>query len=114
MYINTHVIYYVEAVHRFYESRRQLFNDNLRSHRQRAGEVKKKCKKIVQQKKVTVHAYGTIHTLIIVHVVLQQSKEGSEESPEMWADIDYRYMTEESEGENDSINRHKLTWRSRG
>ena len=31
----------------------------------------------------------------------------------MWDEIDFRYMTEESEGE-DCINQHKLVWRSRG
>ena len=51
------IICYLEAVHRFYESRRRLFNDDQPSRREKAGEVKKKCKKIVQQKKVKVHAY---------------------------------------------------------
>ena len=51
------IVCYLEAVHRFYESRRRLFNDDQPSRREKAGKVKKKCKKIVQQKKVNVHAY---------------------------------------------------------
>ena len=42
----------VEAVHRFYESRRRLFNDDQPSRRDKAEELKKKCKKIGYQKKV--------------------------------------------------------------
>ena len=57
---NTHVIHYLEAVHRFYESRRRLFNDHQPSRRQKAGEVKKKCKKIVQQKKACLQYYNTL------------------------------------------------------
>lgn len=33
---------------------------------------------------------------------------------EVWAAIDYNYMTEESDGEDGCINQHKLTWRSPG
>ena len=32
----------------------------------------------------------------------------------MWMEIDFRYMMEESEGEDDIIRQHKLQWRSRG
>ena len=46
--------------HRFYESRRWLFNDDQPSRWQKAREVKRKCKKIVQQKKVKMHAYSII------------------------------------------------------
>ena len=48
---------FLEAVHRFYESRHRLFNDDQPRRREKAGEVKKKCKKIVQQRKVKLHAY---------------------------------------------------------
>ena len=53
----------LEAVHRFYESRRRLFNDYQPSRREKAGEVKKKCKKIVQQKKAKVHAYRITYNI---------------------------------------------------
>ena len=34
---------------------------------------------------------------------------------EKWTSIDYRYMTEESESDDDSVIRqHKLQWRSQG
>ena len=32
----------------------------------------------------------------------------------MWAAIDWQYMTEESEGEDETITRHRLLWRSNG
>ena len=32
----------------------------------------------------------------------------------MWGEVDYRYMTEESEGEDDTITVHELAWRSTG
>ena len=44
-----------KAVHRFYESRRRLFNDEQPNRKCKAEEVKKKCRKVVQQKKVKVH-----------------------------------------------------------
>ena len=40
--------------------------------------------------------------------VLKKTRES-----EMWSEIDYKYMTEESEGEDDTIKQHKLPWRSR-
>ena len=60
---------HLEAVHRFYESRRRLFNDDRPSRRQKAGEVKKKCKKIVQQKKVKVHAYSIMIFCILYYLI---------------------------------------------
>ena len=47
-----YIIYAIEAVHRFYESRRRLFNDDQPSRRDKADELKKKCKTIGYQKKV--------------------------------------------------------------
>jgi len=38
----------------------------------------------------------------------------SPKESELWASIDCRYMTEESEGEEDKIHQHELPWRSRG
>lgn len=31
-----------------------------------------------------------------------------------WSEIDYTYMTEESSGEDNSVNIHQLPWRSEG
>ena len=33
---------------------------------------------------------------------------------ELWRGIDHKYMTEESEGEDDTITVHELPWRSTG
>ena len=60
------IVCYLEAVHRFYESRRRLFNDDQPSRREKAGKVKKKCKKIVQQKKVNVHAYRITYYFLLL------------------------------------------------
>ena len=32
---------------------------------------------------------------------------------EKWGAIDWRYMTEESDGEDDTISQHRLPWRSK-
>lgn len=37
-----------------------------------------------------------------------------EKEMNLWTEIDHRYMTEESEGEDDSITVHELPWRSSG
>ena len=58
-----------------------------------------------------MHAY-TIFAAIVIQYrkkVLKKARES-----EMLADIDHRYMTEESDGENDPINQHKPTWQSQG
>ena len=47
---------FLEAIHRFYESRRRLFNDDQPHRRERADEVKK-CKKVCYQKKVYVMCF---------------------------------------------------------
>ena len=60
------IVCYLEAVHRFYESRRRLFSDDQPSRREKAGKVKKKCKKIVQQKKVNVHAYRITYYFLLL------------------------------------------------
>ena len=56
----------------------------------------------------------SIITIVVVQLynsrktVLKKTRES-----EMWSEIDYKYMTEESEGEDDTIKQHKLPWRSR-
>ena len=70
---------------------------------------------MVQQRKVKVHA--CLHNFfIIAAIVIQYRKKVLKKAreSEMLADIDHRYMTEESDGENDTINQHKPTWQSQG
>ena len=43
----------LEAVHRYYESRRRLFNDHQPGHCEKAKEIKERCRKINFQKKVS-------------------------------------------------------------
>ena len=38
----------------------------------------------------------------------------NEQESEKWSQIDFQYMTEESDGDDDCISQHKLTWRSSG
>ncbi len=38
----------------------------------------------------------------------------SAKETELWPAIDYRYMTKESEGDDDTVHQHKLPWHSRG
>ena len=55
----------LEAVHRFYESRRRLFNDDQPSRRNKAEELKKKCKKMRYQKKVIYFLLKLIISLYV-------------------------------------------------
>ena len=62
---------------------------------------------------LTVLYYGTILPLMKLYSNQKKVLKKALES-EKWAEIDFHYMTEESEGESDCINQHKLTWRSQG
>ena len=122
-------IFVAEAVHRYYESRRRLFNDDQPARREIAKEVKGRSKKRNLQKKVqyigwTILNFQTLSSFYIPVVMsafyysqLYNTRKNHLRNPkqaERWASIDYRYMTEESEGEEDKIHQHVLPWRSQG
>ena len=57
----------LEAVHRFYESRRCLFNDEQPSRCHKAEELKRRCKKIGYKKKVRfIHIRSTFLVTLLV------------------------------------------------
>ena len=116
------------AVHRYYESRRRLFNDDQPGRKEIAAEVKVKSKRRSLQKKVCwtlIHMLAKKLSCLFITEVrsafyypqLYSRRKNFLKSPkesELWASIDCRYMTEESEGEEDKIHQHELPWRSRG
>ena len=57
---------YVGAIHRYYESRRRLFNDEQPSRREAARETKSKSRKTAFRKQVRVCAYTCMRVCVCV------------------------------------------------
>lgn len=85
------------AVHRYYESRRRLFNDSCPSRIPIVSAVKERTRKNERRKKLYTKRKA----------VLKGEKE-----EKLWESINYMYMTEESDEEG-TIKRRSLPWRSR-
>ena len=90
-----------EAVHRYYESRRRLFNDNQPSRLEKAKESKKNSKKQSLRKQVFVYHFVccTVSDLFVslIHVFLsffllsydQRKKHVKQKGKEKWAMLNY-------------------------
>jgi hypothetical protein len=89
------------AVHRFYESRRRIFNDEQPN-------------RIVVAEKNKVNARKRMFRRKLYNDRLKVARTQTEK--EKWETIDFNYMTEESEHETEDgslvIHRHHLVWRS--
>ena len=62
---------YTGAVHRFFESRRRLFNDDQPGRMQSANETKKNSKRTALRKQVTYSAIN--YTLVVIKYVNNES-----------------------------------------
>ena len=89
LFLHLTCIYAIEAVHRFYESRRRLFNDDQPSRRDKAEELKKKCKKIGYQKKVMC-LHNQLYLFLQLYVSRKKFLKNEQES-EKWSQIDFQY-----------------------
>ncbi|CAI8019518.1 hypothetical protein GBAR_LOCUS11729 [Geodia barretti] len=85
-----------QSVHRYYESRRRLFNDIQPGRLHIARETIKKSRNKAHRKLLYERRKRVLK---------------KEKKRERWTAIDFKYMTEESDGE-EQVRQHKLPWRS--
>jgi len=98
------------AVHHYYKSWRQLYNDSRPTRRQKAESVKYLCKQRECRKKVCYIQFciNIYHLCFIVYKTRgKHLKDAAEE--EMWAQLSREYMTEESEADDDIIKIHCIS-----
>ena len=107
------------AVYRYYESRRRLHNDSADQRESAVRSNEKTTKKRRTQKKVVsiIHAASTTNYQCLPQLYMQRSTVLKTKERKYWDEIDYRYMTDESDGELDGKTikeTHRPSWRSSG
>lgn len=107
---------HVAAVHRYYESRRRLFNDEKPERSPKATITKINTRKRLLRRKVFMYYFCNVLLLCTQLYTDRQKVLKNDKERELWCSLNHDYMTEESEQENDEgqlhINQHFLSWRS--
>ena len=109
---------FVVSVHRYYESRRRLFNDSQPARLPKVKQVQNATHKRLMRKKVFRYCMLYSGEYCVSQLYTDRLKVvKSEKERDLWSSINFNFMTDESEHENDgggtTIVKYLLPWRSK-
>ena len=117
-------IYYIEAVHRYYEGKRREFTDKKPERQEQVKRNKQATKHYLRKKQVCpLHCSNiAIATLFcnnyidtIIQLYLMRSKELKDKETKYWDEVPVDAMSSETDGEDNGekvMVRHSPSWRS--
>ena len=106
----------IGAIHRYYESRRRLFNDSRPGRRESAQRSKHNARR-VEKKGNKVYAswpHSVVDVCASSQLYNSRKYPKTEKEERRGGDLDWRFMMNEGSGSEGSLHQHPLPWHSKG